>query len=84
MTPPEEQGQQAQVIAAFVGVLLIDEPPGVIGATLAQLMSAFLISHKGEGDAEKQVALRTRLLADWCETVWRLVAVLESKGETMQ
>ena len=78
------QANQAQAIAAFCGMLLAGEEPGVIGSVLADLMSAFLVSHVIKTDAAAEAHLRTELLTQWCETVWKLVAMKESGGQRKQ
>ena len=78
------QANQAQAIAAFCGMLLSGEEPGVIGSVLADLMSAFLVSHVIKTDAAAEAHLRTELLTQWCETVWKLVAMKESGGQRKQ
>jgi hypothetical protein len=78
------QSEKSQRLAAFLGKILGDEEPGVIGSVLADLMSAFLVSHIIKTDAAAEADMRTKLLTTWCETVWQLVAVKEGAGERKQ
>lgn len=78
------QAEHSQSITAFFGMILGGEEPGVIGSVLAELMSAFLVSHTIKTDAAAEAELRTNLLAEWCETVWALTALKEGGSETKQ
>ena len=78
------QAEQSQSITVFFGTILAGEEPGVIGSVLAELMSAFLVSHVIKTDAAAEANMRTKLLTTWCETVWQLVAVKEGAGERKQ
>ena len=79
-----EQAARAQQIVAMTGFFFTGQEPGVIGLALAELMAIFLFSHQMRNDAAKEADLRTKLLTEWCETVWSLVAVHEGRGGPMQ
>jgi hypothetical protein len=78
------QNEAAQRLSAFFGVILGSEEPGVIGSVLADLMSAFLVSHVIKTDAAAEADMRTAIMTEWCEAVWTLVAVKEGRSETKQ
>jgi hypothetical protein len=78
-----EQAARAQGIVVLCSMLFAGEEPGVIGSTLADLMARFLTNHRTPGPAAEQ-AMRAELLAEWCETVWKIVAVYDSRGQTKQ
>lgn len=48
------QAEHSQSITAFFGMILGGEEPGVIGSVLAELMSAFLVSHTIKTDARRR------------------------------
>jgi hypothetical protein len=76
-----EQAERAQGLSHLCGlVILAGETPGVAGSVLADLMAKFLVGHKSKGPAE-EADLRAQLLAQWCETVWKIVAVYDGRGE---
>jgi hypothetical protein len=83
MSEAAEQAARAQGIVALCSMLFAGEEPGVIGSTLADLMARFITNHRIP-DAAAEHALRANLLAQWCETVWKIVAVYDSKGQTKQ
>jgi hypothetical protein len=84
MNAAEQETERAEALAAMCSFALAGEGPGVIGATLADLMSKFLSAHQIPDSPAEEYALRVELLAQWCETVWKLVAVNEGRHETKQ
>ena len=50
------------------------QPPPVISAVLAELMSTFLLNHQIPSDPAMQEGLREEILSEWCDTVRQLVA----------
>ena len=79
-----EQAQRASQIVAMTSLFFTGQEPGVIGSVLADLMATFLCNHKIPADPAHEADLRTKLLTQWCETVWQLVAVIEGRSETKQ
>ena len=69
---------------AMCSMSFTGEEPGVIGSALAELMAMFLCNHKIPTDPGAEADLRAKLLAQWCETVWQLVAEHEGGTETKQ
>ena len=80
----DRQAQTAQQIVAMVSLFFTGQQPGVIGSTLAELMATFLVNHQIPNDPERELDLRTKLMAQWCETVWHLVAVHEGRSAVKQ
>ena len=80
----EEQAGRAQQIVAMTSLFFAGQEPGVIGSCLADLMAMFLCNHKIPTDPMKEHDVRTKLLAQWIDTVWDLVAVNEGRGGTKQ
>lgn len=80
----DEQATRAGQIVAMTSFFFTGQEPGVIGSALADLMATFLSNHKIPNDAAREADLRAKLLAQWCETVWSLVAVNDGRGETKQ
>lgn len=79
----DEQVARSRTITAMCSMAFTGEEPGVIGSALAELMAMFLCNHKIPADPEREADLRAKLMAQWCETVWQLVAV-EGGTETKQ
>lgn len=80
----EQAAWRARTITAMCSMTFTGEEPGVIGSALAELMAMFLCNHKIPADPEREADLRAKLMAQWCETVWQLVAGLEGGTETKQ
>jgi len=80
----DEQAVRAQQIVVMTSLFFTGQEPGVIGSALADLMATFLCNHKIPNDPAHEADLRTKLLTQWCETVWQLVAVNEGRSETKQ
>ena len=79
-----EQAARAQQIVAMTGFFFTGQEPGVIGSALAELMAIFLFSHQIPADPAREADLRTKMLTEWCETVWSLVAAHEGRGGPKQ
>ena len=74
-------------MATAIGNQVFDgQPPPVISAVLAELMSTFLLNHQIPSDPKRQAELREEILTFWCETVRDLVAVQTDPpaSETLQ
>jgi hypothetical protein len=80
----EQQAQRAQQITAMTAMFFVGQEPGVVGSVLAELMATFLSNHVVPNNAAKEADLRAKLLAQWCETVWSMVAVNDGMSETKQ
>jgi hypothetical protein len=80
----EQETERAEAIAAMCGFALAGEGPGVQGAALADLMSRFVWGHQLPNDPAGEHTLRAAVMAQWCETVWKLVAVYDGCGATKQ
>jgi hypothetical protein len=80
---PAEQAERAEGLSHFCSlVILAGETPGVASSVLADLMAKFLVCHKSKNESPVEEAeTRARVLAQWCETVWQIVAVYDGKGE---
>jgi len=79
-----EQATRAQQIIAITSHFLSGQEPGVVGSVLADLMAMYLVSHQIPTDPMNEHDMRTTLLAHWCETVWKLVAINERGDATKQ
>lgn len=80
----DEQAQRASQIVTMTSLFFVGQEPGVIGSALADLMATFLCNHKIPTDPAHEADLRVKLLSQWCETVWQLVAVNDGRGATKQ
>ena len=79
---PAEQAERAQGLAHFCSlVILAGETPGVASSVLADLMARFLSAHKSKNGPAEEADVRAEVLAQWCETVWKIVAVYDGRGE---
>ena len=79
---PAEQAERAQGLAHFCSlVILAGETPGVASSVLADLMARFLSDHKSKNGPAEEADVRAEVLAQWCETVWKIVAVYDGRGE---
>jgi len=79
---PAEQAERAQGLSNFCSlVILVGETPGVASSVLADLMAKFLVCHKSKIGPAEEAETRARVLAQWCETVWQLVAAYDGNGE---
>ena len=79
---PAEQAERAQGLSNFCSlVILAGETPAVASSVLADLMAKFLFCHKSKIGPVEEAETRARVLAQWCETVWQLVAAYDGNGE---
>ena len=78
-----EQAVRAQQLVTMVAFFFSEQEPGVIGSVLADLMARFLSNHK-INDPAREADLRQKLLAQWCDTMWKIVEVYDAKGARMQ
>jgi hypothetical protein len=79
---PAEQAERAEGLSYLCSlVILAGETPGVASSVLADLMAKFLVCHKSKIGPAEEAETRARVLAQWCETVWQIVAVYDGKGE---
>lgn len=78
-----EQAVRAQQLVTMVSFFFSEQEPGVIGSVLADLMARFLSNHK-INDPAREADLRQKLLAQWCDTMWKIVEVYDAKGARMQ
>lgn len=79
-----EQATRAQQIVTMVSFFFSEQEPGVIGSVLADLMARFLSNHKITSDPAREADLRQKLLAQWCDTMWKIVEVYDAKTAKMQ
>ena len=79
---PDEQAERAEALSHLCSlVILAGEDPAVAGSALADLMAKFLFCHKSKIGPVEEAETRARVLAQWCETVWQLVAAYDGNGE---
>ena len=81
-----ETAMVLNITAAIGNHFFAGQPPAVISAVLAELMSTFLLNHQIPSDPKRQAELREEILTFWCETVRDLVAVQTDPpaSETLQ
>jgi hypothetical protein len=60
-----------------IGPFLVDQPPEVIGAALAELTSVWLAAHQTTGERAELEECREAIFANFCELVRTLVPVNE-------
>jgi hypothetical protein len=79
-----EQAVRAGQLVTMMALFFSEQEPGVIGSVLADLMARFLSNHKITNDPAREADLRQKLLAQWCDTMWKIVEVYDSKTARMQ
>lgn len=75
----------ANALANRMQEIMLDKPPELIGAAMADLMARYLQGHRcTPRNPVVELHKRRELFEMWSESVWSLVAILDSKGGTLQ